>query len=135
MVNDFAIPVANKMLPVIPIQSQQPVAKREGFQKWYEGNTAINPPQASRRSLNPPTRRDNVDTGRFGYTFADGASYSIPKWPVPGSEKSRPLPRPFNKTARTTHTAQTTNAPEASYRRTMTYQTGRPSLFRPLPFV
>lgn len=132
---DFPIPTANKMLPVIPMQSQQPVSLREGYQKWYEGNTALNPPEATRRSLDPPTRRDNVDTGSFGWTFEDGVSQYLKQWPVPGTETSRPLPRPFNKTARTTHTTQTTNAPEASYRRTMTYQTGRPSVFKPLPFM
>lgn len=132
---EFEIPADNKMLPTIPIQSTQPVSLNSGYQKWYRGNTVINPPEGSQRSLYPE-RQKNKATGssNLSMTFSEGNSYWLPKWPI-GITRVAPLPRPFMESARTTTLAQTTNPPEVSYDRSMNYQTGRDSVFKPLPFI
>jgi hypothetical protein len=129
-------PVDNKMLPITDIQSTQPVKMNAGYQQWYVGNTVVNPAEGTQRSRHP-ARAKNSSTGIYNEAmyFQGGRSQALPVWPIPGSEKSRPLPQPFQSSNRTTHIIQRTNFPETSYNKSMSYQTGIGNPFKPLPFI
>ena len=131
---EMTIPADNKMLPQTPIQSLQPVASNSGVQKWLVGQTVVNPAEGTQRSRHP-ARLKNINTGSYGYTFEDGVSQYLPEWPVRGTESSRPLPLPWERSRRVTKRVQKTNFPEVSYNRSMSYQTGIGSPFKPLPFL
>jgi len=134
MYND-APPVDNKRLPDVSVQSLQPAKSLFGYQDWYQSNTVVNPPEASMRSRFP-VRARNVDTGARGYTFEDGRGWAIGQWPVPGTESGGPKLAPFVETSKPVTTLkETANPAEMSYDRSMAWQTGGPSVFKPLPMT
>ncbi len=130
-----APPVDNKRLPDVSIQSLQPVGIKSGYQDWYVSNTVVNPAEATSRSRYP-SRTRNTDTGPRGYTFEDGRGWAVRQWPVRGAGAGGPALPPFVENSRpVTNLKQTANPEEMSYNRSMSWQTGTPSVFKPLPFT